>query len=103
MEAIEYGVYGLPRADAVVYLDAPVAVAKQLVARKSRRAYTSKPADLHESDAAYLARTSQVYQSLAAADRSWLRIATCEGDQLRPPEAIQRELVDRLAAVLGPA
>ncbi len=99
VEAIEYGVYGLPRADAVVYLDIPIATAQQLIARKNRRNYTSKAADLHEADAAYLARTAQVYQSLAATNGSWLQIAVCEGDRLRRPEEIQRTIVQRLALV----
>ncbi len=102
VEAIEYGVYGLPRADAVVYLDLPVAIAQQLIARKGRRDYTTKAADMHEADAAYLVRTAQVYEKLASADPAWVRIAVCDAvGQLRTPDAIQSELVRRLAMVLG--
>jgi dTMP kinase len=92
LESIEYGVYGLPRPQNVIWLDMPVATAQQLIARKAARRYTPKAADLHEADAAYLRQTAEVYRELATRDAAWHVVPACEGGQLRQPMALHREI-----------
>jgi dTMP kinase len=91
ISAIEYGVYRLPRADLVIFLDMPVAMAQQLISRKPARAYTKKAADLHEADAEYLSRTAAIYHALAARDKTWQMISCTIGDQLRPAQQIAQD------------
>jgi dTMP kinase len=100
VESIEYGVYGLPRPDRVIFLDMPVERAQQLIARKTRRRYTAKAADLHEADGEYLVQTGHVYRQLAARDRSWQVVNCCEGDRLRIPEVVSQELREHVRAAL---
>jgi dTMP kinase len=96
VEQIEYGVYGLPRPDLVVWLDMPVADAVQLVARKPRRAYTARTADLHESDTEYLTRTRSLYAELAVHDASW-RVVQCRGPTgLRTVDDLHAELLETI-------
>jgi dTMP kinase len=63
---IEYDAYQLPAADLTLLLDVPVGVSAKLVAGKGERDYTTRKADIHEADLAYLADVRRVYASLAA-------------------------------------
>jgi dTMP kinase len=79
LEAVEYGEFALPRPDLVVLLDAPVALARRLVALKSARGYTTLEADIHEADVEHSSATRDVYLELA--DRhGWRVVATEAGD-----------------------
>ena len=64
---VEYGEFALPRPDLVVLLDAPAALARELVARKGARAYTTLEADIHESDTEHGDASREVYLELARA------------------------------------
>ncbi len=98
LEAIEYGVYALPRPDLVVLLDLPVDRALQLIAAKPARTYTEHAADLHESNREYLTRTAEIYRWLSKREPNWRAIHCCDRQMcLRSPEQIHEEL---LAAVL---
>jgi dTMP kinase len=93
VEAIEYGVYRLPRPDVIIWLDMPVATAQELIARKPKRRYTAKAADLHEADGEYLTQTAEVYRQVAMSDRSWHVISCCEGSMLRAADSLNHEIL----------
>ena len=80
---IEFGIFGLPRPDLVLLLDLPVPVARQLIAQKTARNYTTAKADIQEADAHYLERVREVYHELARGQPAWQTIACCERDRLR--------------------
>lgn len=104
LDRLDYGVYGLPQADATVYLDVPVDLSSRMVAMKDPRDYTSSAADLHERNAAYMERCRQVYVSLLEAQyRSrWLRVGCTGPDgELRSKAAIHQAVRDSLVPVLG--
>ena len=69
LDEVEYGEFALPRPDLVVLLDAPVALARQLVGRKAARGYTTLEADIHEADAGHSGATRELYLELAGAER----------------------------------
>ena len=79
LEDVEYGEFGLPRPSLVVLLDAPVALARELVARKAARGYTTLEADIHESDAGHSSATREVYLELARQD-GWRIVSTADED-----------------------
>jgi dTMP kinase len=66
LKYLEYGLYGLPVEDLVVYLRVPAAEAQRLVGMKSSRAYTSRRHDILEADVAHLGQTSLMYDRLAS-------------------------------------
>jgi dTMP kinase len=77
LEEVEYGEFGLPRPDLVVLLDAPVALARELVGRKAARGYTTLEADIHEADAGHSGATREVYLELARRD-GWRVVSTAD-------------------------
>ena len=79
LEEVEYGEFGLPRPDLVVLLDAPVALARELVGRKAARGYTTLEADIHEADAGHSGATREVYLELARRD-GWRVVSTADQD-----------------------
>jgi dTMP kinase len=75
---VEYGEFALPRPDLVVLFDAPAALARELVARKGAREYTTLEADILESDTEGAGASREVYLTLAQRD-GW-RVVTTAGD-----------------------
>ena len=96
---LEYGIYGLPKEDLVIYLQVPVAEAHRLIAEKGARDYTKLQRDIQESNLAHLQTASEVYEELAR-ERNWIKIACFDSatKALRPPEAIHRDVLAALEA-----
>jgi len=98
IEFVEYELYRLPRADAVIWLDMPVPAAQELILRKQKRAYTDRAADLQEADATYLEQVRQVYARLATRDATWRRIDCCADGRIRETDDVAAEI----AAIMIP-
>jgi dTMP kinase len=91
LKRLEYGLYGLPVEDLVVYLRVPVAEAHRLVGLKTARAYTNLKRDIQEADIKHLEQTAIIYDRLAT-ESNWVRIDcinTASG-VLYSPEEIHR-------------
>jgi dTMP kinase len=89
---LEYGTYGLPAEDLILYLRVPVAEAHRLVGEKSARGYTALRHDLQEADIAHLQQASAVYDQLAT-QPEWFRInCTDDSGAMLPVEVIHRAL-----------
>jgi dTMP kinase len=104
---LEYGIYGLPAEDLVIYLHLPVAEAHRLIAEKGARDYTKMQRDIQESNLAHLQAASEVYEELAR-ERGWVKIECYEsphGTQtgaMRSPDAIHRDVLAAVkASILG--
>ena len=99
IEHLEYGVYGLPQEDLVLYLRITPEHAQSLVAKKSARTYTDSAHDILEASARHLQTASDIYGHLARSP-NWRTIECVDAltTALRAPEDIAREA---LAAVLS--
>ena len=60
---LEYGHFEMPVPDVIFFLDVPVKFAVQNIAGKAARAYTDKPADIHEADENYLSKVRSFYRT----------------------------------------
>jgi dTMP kinase len=102
ISTIEYTIFELPHASLILYLDMPVKTAADLVLAKTKRHYTSRATDIHESDLAYLQRCKDVYEQLIETDResAWQRVLCTSTLGLRDSNSITAEiwatLYDRL-------
>jgi dTMP kinase len=65
LKRLEYGVYGLPAEDLVIYLRVPLAEAHRLVGLKETRTYTTLQRDIQEADMTHLQETAKMYERLA--------------------------------------
>ena len=91
LEDYEYRLLGLPKPDAVVFLDMPPEVSQTLLSGRYHGDEQKK--DIHEKDVSYLlsCRISALY---AAEKRGW-QVVSCvdEQGQVRSVEEIQQQLL----------
>ncbi|NLT58821.1 MAG: thymidylate kinase [Clostridiales bacterium] len=90
LEETEYGRFGLPRPDLVLFLDLPVELSAQLLERR----YGGDPQkrDLHERDAAYLRRCRET-AGFAAGRLGWKMVTCADGANIREVRDIAEELL----------
>jgi dTMP kinase len=94
LKHLEYGLYGLPAEDLVIYLRVPALQAQHLVGLKAARSYTSLQRDILEADIAHLQQTAVTYESLAT-EPNWVRIECTDSSSgaLYSPEEIHRAVL----------
>jgi dTMP kinase len=94
LKRLEYGLYGLPAEDLVIYLRVPIAEANRLIGQKSAREYTSLKRDIQEADMKHLEQTALIYDRLAT-EANWVRIecGNAASGALQSPEEIHRAVL----------
>ncbi|HKV27542.1 MAG TPA: hypothetical protein VJN90_04655 [Candidatus Acidoferrales bacterium] len=95
LEALEYGAYGLPREDVVIYLRVLPAKAQRMVGGKNARGYTRHRHDLQEASLAHLKAAAHIYDQMAKR-KNW-RAVNCMArneHEMLAPEAIHREIME---------
>ena len=95
LRQLEYGIYGLPAEDLVIYLRVPAQEGHRLVGLKSARSYTAKRRDLQESDLLHLEEAARVYDQLAQ-EPNWVTVDCFEArsGQHRRPAEIHRDVLE---------
>lgn len=101
IEHLEYGIYGLPKEDLVLYLRVTPQHAQTLVAKKAARAYTDAAHDILEASARHLQIASDIYDDLARSP-NWKTIECVDArtQDMRTPEDIAREVLAAVASLL---
>jgi dTMP kinase len=89
---VEYGEFRLPKPDLVVLLDAHPKLARELVAKKGARSYTSLEADILESDEAHGDASREIYLELARRDDWHVVDAAREDGSVRDIDEIAAEV-----------
>jgi dTMP kinase len=89
---VEYGEFRLPKPDLVVLLDAHPKLARELVAKKGARSYTSLEADILESDEAHGDASRAIYLELARRDDWHLVGAAREDGSVRDIDEIAADV-----------
>lgn len=97
LEAYEYDLLGLPRPDAVLFLDMPPAVSQQLLSHRYQGDESRK--DIHERDTAYL-RDCRRCALYAAQKKGW-KLIPC-GDENGPfaPDTITKQITNEVKEVM---
>ena len=93
----EYEKLGLPRPDAVFFLDMPRSVADRLILSRYEGDVGKK--DLHERDRAYLMQCAQS-AAFAAKEEGWQVIACAQDDAPLSVETISDQLFAKASAVI---
>jgi len=89
---VEYGEFALPRPGLVVLLDAPPTLARELVARKGARSYTSLDHDILESDTAHGDASREIYLELARREGWHVVGAAGEDGSVRSVDEVAGEI-----------
>src|SRR5690348_15314405 len=97
LRQLEYGTYGLPAEDLVIYLRIPAQEGYRLVGLKSARSYTARSRDLQESDVSHLKEAGLVYDRLAQ-ESNWVTIDCfdAKSGNHRSPEEIHQDVLEAI-------
>lgn len=90
LEDYEYNKLGLPKPDAVVFLDMPIEVSQRLM--EQRYDGDNEKKDIHERDLTYLHRCREA-ALYAAEKKGWIILPCSDGISPLPIETIHSELV----------
>lgn len=87
----EYEKMGLPKPDAVIFLDMPPQISFKLNEARANKITGSKEKDIHESDLKYL-KESYENAHFVARDQSWNKVMCAPENNLRTIEEISEEI-----------
>ena len=96
-EDYEYEKLGIPRPDAVLYLDMKYEIAMSLISGRSEK--TGQKKDIHELDAGYMERCHKA-AAYAANLLGWHRITCYEGKAPLAPEEISAKILEDVTMLL---
>ena len=97
LEKMEYEVVGIPRPDAIIYLDVPVEVSLTLLSEKralKNGGLQEGEKDMVEEDRQYLDNSHKTARWLAEREHNWHFVDCMGKDGLRSREEISREVQD---------
>ncbi len=89
LEDFEYNKIGIPKPDAVIYLDMPVEISQKMMSERYKGDESKK--DIHEANIAYLLKCREAAKE-AARYMGWIVIGCAEGDTPRSIESIGMEI-----------
>lgn len=104
LEKMEYSVFGIPRPDAIVYLDVPTTTSQKLLAgkgQKEKKVYLKRrKTDVVENSTKYLSDSRQSALSLVKKLNNWIRIDCTKKGEMQSREAIAEMVWGNLKSVL---
>ncbi len=104
LDTMEYGVFGIPRPDLVIYLDVPPKVSRQWLKKKvswRKRRYLKGKTDVAETNLAYLRDSRATALSLVKRNRNWRKITCCRGMVCMSPAEVHEQVFDIVRKKLG--
>ncbi len=104
LDTMEHEIFKLPRPDLILYLDIPLALSQELLARKDNRAskkYTKGKGDQHENDIVHLHDAKESGLKLIAENNHWERVVCVdENGKLLSIEAIHEKIYQKVQSFL---
>jgi len=101
IEKVEFDIFQLPRPDLTILIDMSSQMSRELVSRKSARDYTTREADLQESDLPYLERVRRCYMALAHSRVDWRTVhGLDESGKLRTIDDVAQDILNHTREIL---
>lgn len=91
LEELEYGHFGLPKPDKVLFLDMPTEKAAELMQDRANKIDNSEGKDIHESNLAYLKKSYENAKYISDL-RGWTHISCVRGGSVREISDISDEV-----------
>jgi dTMP kinase len=95
LENMEFGVFGLPKPDAILYLDVPIEVSEKLLEEKtsfSKKKYSKGRRDLAESNAKHQRDARVSALKMIQKNNHWVKISCVERGVLLSREVIAERI-----------
>ncbi len=103
LDKMEYGVFGIPRPDLVVYLSLPIKTVKELIKKRDSeltRTYKGKKKDVHESDMQFMENSRQSALKLVKELNNFAKIDCAPDGALLSREMIHGMVYENVKKVL---
>ncbi len=101
LDEMEFGVFDLPRPDAIIYLYVDPKTAHALIAKKAARAYTKgKTHDGHESSRAFQRASERQSLKLVQSMNNWQKIECVAHGQILPPDQIAEKVWQAISKII---
>lgn len=104
---MEYGVFKIPKPDAVFYLSVPISIVMKLIEQRNKevhRAYLgkkkAKKADVHEKDVKFLENSRKSALWLAKTQKGWIKIECTKGGDIDTRENIHKEIYAKVKKLI---
>jgi len=85
LEKMEYGIFGIPRPNVIVYLDVPLEVTRKLMEKENKdkkKRYQKGKKDAHESDPRHLERAKKSAMKMIKEKNNWIKIDCTKNGEL---------------------
>jgi dTMP kinase len=92
---MEYGVFGIPKPDLVIYLDVPFEVSKMWLMNKvakRKKKYLNGRKDVAEDNLIHLKNSRNSALLLTQENKNWTKIECCKGNLCMSPEQVGEEV-----------
>lgn len=100
---MEYGVFKIPKPDAVFYLDVPIPMVMKLIKNRNKnnyRSYQGKKKDVHEKDVKFLENSRKSALWLAKTQKGWIKIDCAPNNQIDSREDIHKKIYEKVKKIL---
>jgi len=97
LEKMEYGVFGIPKPNIVIFLDVPFEVSKMWLEKKvtqRSKKYNDGKVDVAEDNLLHLKASRNSALMLARENRNWKRIECCQGMVCMSPEEVSKHVFE---------
>ena len=99
LDEFEYGIYGLPRPDKVIFLDMPPEWGIKLMAQRANKITGEAQKDIHERNSSHQFESYE--NAVYAAEKfGWERIVCVKDNAVRTVEDIHEEIYSKVSGVL---
>lgn len=104
LERMEFGVFGLPRPDVILYLDVPLEISQKLLTlkgQKQKKVYLKgNKKDTLENNQKYLRDSRESALRLVKKQNKWSRVACAEKGELLSREAVAKKIWEKVESLL---
>lgn len=100
LQEFEYQTFGLPKPDAVIFLDVPPSISKQLMMERASKMDGSDIKDIHERNMHHLENAHKTALELCGIEH-WDRVGTVESGVLLGIEAIHERIWSVVKEIVG--
>ena len=103
LDKMEYGVFGIPRPDLVIYLDIPYEVSQQWLKKKvaqRKKKYLKGRKDVAEDNLMHLKISRNTALELEKLNKNWKKISCCQGTVCMLPDEVHEHVYKVVKKIL---
>lgn len=104
---MEYGVFKIPRPDAIFYLSVPIPIVLKLIKERNKNSHRSylgkkkeKKTDVHEKDVNFLVNSRKTALWLSKTQKGWIKIECAKSGVLETRENIHKEIYEKIKKII---